>query len=163
MSSNWHTAWQNQDIVVFKGDTAVDRLPGQDIKRVIFVYLNRGESPGDLLYAAVEMPQDWVLLPAESGFAGRVNFERQKFWEAHHCVYWINVNNARLPTRFRRSRWLLPTTVPPYARVPIDDMGDAIDQWTLEGPETWEQRKWMRIQRSRPFTSASAKATPPRA
>jgi len=26
-----------------------------------------------------------------------------------------------------------------------------IERWPLQGPQTWEQRKWRRIERSRPF------------
>lgn len=156
MSSTWHTAWQHHEIVVYKSDAEVDRFAGKDIQRVIFVYQNRGETPGDLVYAAVELPEDWLLLPAETGFSGRVNFERQSFWEEKACVYWVPASQAPLPARFRRGRWLLPGTVPPFARVPKSQMGAALDTWPLDGPQTYEQRKWLRIQRSRPFTSASA-------
>ena len=34
-------------------------------------------------------------------------------------------------------------------RVPRAEVSGAIDQWPLEGPQTWEQRKWDRIQKSR--------------
>ncbi|CAN5710314.1 hypothetical protein BH09PSE5_BH09PSE5_45760 [soil metagenome] len=163
MSTTWHTAWQNQDVVVYKGgDNEVDRLPGQDIKRVIFVYQGRGESPGDLLYAVAELPDDWVLFPADTGFAGRVNFERQKFWEERACVYWVNEAHAKLPGKFRRSRWFVPSTVPPFARIPRVELASFVDAWPIEGPHTWEQRKWMRIQRGRAFTSSNESTPPPK-
>ena len=45
---------------------------------------------------------------------------------------------------------------PSYARVPRTELSSLLEQWPLEGPQTWEQRKWRRIERSRAFTTAAA-------
>jgi hypothetical protein len=33
-----------------------------------------------------------------------------------------------------------------------------VDGWALQGPQTWEQRKWRRIERNRPFASSEDEA-----
>src|SRR5687767_14498108 len=80
MSNTWRTAWQGQEIVVFRDEAEVDRVNASQIQRVVFVYESSGESPGDLLYAIVETADDGLIFPAETGFAGRVNFERVDYW-----------------------------------------------------------------------------------
>ena len=54
MKTSWRTAWQGQEIVVYREEQAVDRVHAQDIARVVFVHQGVGDSPGDLLYAIVE-------------------------------------------------------------------------------------------------------------
>jgi hypothetical protein len=44
---------------------------------------------------------------------------------------------------------------PHYTRMARDELASLVEHWPLEGPQTWEQRKWRRIERSRPFTKAS--------
>jgi hypothetical protein len=152
MTSSWRTAWQGQDIVVFRDEAEVDRINAEQIQRVVFVYAGTGESPGDLEYAIVDTPADCIVLPAETGFAGRVNFERTDYWAARGCVVWVPQARASLPLRLRRGRWLRLGSGPVYSRVSRGELAPLIDQWPLEGPQTWEQRKWRRIERSRPFT-----------
>ncbi len=149
--STWHTAWQGPDIVVFRNDAEVDRFAAQQVERVIFVHRGAGDTPNDLLFAVVELPEECIVLPAETGFAGRVNFERLSYWAERQCVYWARENKATLPGRLRRSLWLLRPGAPAFARVPRSELASRIEQWPLEGPQTWEQRKWMRIASSRPF------------
>jgi len=156
MKSSWRTAWQGQDIVVYRNDTEVDRLHAQDIARVVLVHRGSGESPGDLVQAVVEVGESTLIFPADTGFAGRVNFERQAFWAERGCVFWVNESRAPLPLRLRRSRWLLGLTTPVFTRVPRADLAALIERWPLQGPQTWEQRKWRRIERSRPFSSPHA-------
>ena len=153
MQSTWRTTWQGQDIVVFRDEGEVDRVNASQIERVVFVYAGSGESPGDLQYAVVETAEDCLVFPAETGFAGRVNFERLDYWAARGCVYWARQSRASLPMRLRRGRfWLrLSSTPSHYMRVPRAELDSLIEQWPLEGPQTWEQRKWRRIERSRPF------------
>lgn len=160
MNTPWHTAWQGPDVVVFRDDHEVDRFAAAQIERVIFVYRGRGDTPGDLLYAVVELQDECVLLPAETGFAGRVNFERLTFWGERQCVYWVPESKASLPARLRRSVWLLRPGAPSYARVPRSELASRIEQWPLEGPQTWEQRKWMRIALSRPFAGLNPSTQP---
>src|SRR5487761_2559106 len=77
MKSSWHTAWQGMDIAVYRNDAEVDRLHAPDIERVVLVHHGSGDSPGDLVQAVVELGDSYLIFPADTGFAGRVNFERQ--------------------------------------------------------------------------------------
>ena len=152
MSNSWRTAWHGQDIVVYRDEVEIDRVNALKIERVVFVYEGNGESPGDLLHAVVETADDCLLFPAETGFAGRINFERVDFWAARGCVYWVQQSQAPLPMRLRRGRWWLPVSSgPAFARVPRAEIAPLVDHWPLEGPQTWDQRKWRRIERGRPF------------
>jgi len=153
MNASWLTAWQGQDIVVFRDDTEVDRVSAPQIERVIFVYAGTGESTGDLLHTLVETRDDVLIFPADTGFAGRVNFERVDYWTQRACVYWVHQSHAPLPVRLRRGRWWLRAAGPAFARLPHAELAPVIDQWPLEGPQTWDQRKWRRIERSRPFAA----------
>ena len=161
MSTPWHTAWQGPDVVVFRDDVEVDRFSAAQIERVIFVHRGLGDKPVDLLFALVELPEEYVLLPADTGFAGRVNFERLSFWAEKQCVYWVPEHKASLPARLRRSLWLLRPSAPAYSRLPRAELASRVEQWPLEGPQTWEQRKWMRIALSRPFAGLSPSVTQP--
>lgn len=157
MKNSWRTAWQGPEIVLFRGDQEVDRLSAESIERVVLVHQGRGDSPGDLLYALVQLPQDVLLFPSETGFAGRVNFERQAFWNQKQCTYWVPNSQAHLPLRFRTASWWLRLSGPSFVRIPREQIVGVIDQWPLEGPQTWEQRKWRRIERARPFSSSRDK------
>lgn len=160
MHTPWHTAWQGPDLVVFRDDAEVDRFPAAQIERVVFAYRGHGDTPGDLSYAVVELPDEYVLLPAETGFAGRVHFERLSFWAEKQCIYWVPESKASLPARLRRSVWLLRPGAPSYTRVPRGELSSRIEQWPLEGPQTWEQRKWLRIANSRPFAGLNPLTQP---
>lgn len=155
MKASWRTAWQGQDIVVFRNDTEVDRLHAPDIDRVVLVHRGQGDTPGDLVQVVVETGDTVVLFPPDTGFAGRVNFERQAFWADKGCVYWVNEARAPLPLRLRRGRWLLGLAHPAYTRTPRSaELAGLLERWPVQGPQTWEQRKWRRIEQSRPFGSA---------
>ena len=151
MKLQWRTAWQGQEIVVYREDEEIDRFDAGHIQRVLFVHRDSGDSPGDLVLALVELPEDYLLLPADTGFAGRVNFERQTYWSERACVYWVNEAQATLPLRLRRGRWFLGFSGPTYVRLPRAELAALIERWPLQGPQTWEQRKWRRIERNRPF------------
>ena len=155
MRTNWRTAWQGQEIVVYRDDTVVDRVSAQDIERVVFVHQGAGDSPGELRYAIVEMRDEVLVFPDYTGFAGRVNFERQAFWAERGCVYWVSDRHASLPARLRRGRWLMRRAEPAYGRMPRAELAGLLDGWPLEGPQTWEQRKWRRIENGRPFSNSS--------
>jgi hypothetical protein len=147
----WRTAWRGQDIVVYRDDDEVDRLSADRIERVIFVHRGRGETPSDLVYALVQTSDDFLFFPANTGFAGRVNFERQEFWTERACVYWVPESRAPLPVRFRSSHWWLRLSRPTFIRVPREQLLAMVSKWPLGEPQTWDQRKWQHIQRSRPF------------
>ena len=153
MKHSWRTAWQGQDIVVYRDDAEVDRLDAAQIERVVLVHRGAGDTPGDLLLAVVELPQSTLFFPAETGFAGRVNFERHAFWAERACVYWVNEARAPLPLRLRRGGGFLGLTGPTFARIPREEVASMLERWQPEGPQTWEQRKWRRIERSRPFAA----------
>ena len=154
MKNELRTAWQAQDIVVYRNDVEIDRLSAAQIERVVFVHSGRGDSPGDLMHAVVVMADDCLVFPADTGFAGRVNFERQEFWAERACVYWVSSSRASLPMRLRRGRWFLRSSAPAFARVPRVELGPLIENWPVQGPQTWEQRKWRRIEDNRPFASS---------
>ena len=82
----WRTAWHGQGIVVFRDDEVVVRIHTPDIERVVFVYRTPSETLSDPRYALVQRPGAVAILPLETGFAGRVNFERQAFWVQQACV-----------------------------------------------------------------------------
>lgn len=143
------TAWQGMDLLVLRGDDEIDRVPASDIQRVILAYHRGGETPGDLAYAVLETRDHALLLPPASGIAGRIHFERQAFWAQRPCVYWVPAARAPLPRALRGGWWLFPRKLPGYLRVPLAEVQADIARWPLEGPQSWEQRKWERIVRSR--------------
>lgn len=142
------TRWEGEEIVVRDGDSVIDRIGGRDIRRVILV-CERGDTPSDLSFAVIETATEHIMLPAETGIAGRVHFEHQSFWRARPCVYWASVTRATLPRHLRPGVWLLRRNRPAYIRLPMAELAQTIEQWTLEGPQSWEQRKWARIVASR--------------
>jgi hypothetical protein len=155
MNTNWRTQWQQQDIVVYRDDVEIDRIPAMRIEKVFLVYRGTGDSPGDIGASVVQLDDAYILFEAQTGFAGRVNFERHAFWQERGCVYWVAAASAALPWRLRLSAW--PGTAPAraYRRLERSELDTSVGQWKLEGPETWEARKKRRIDRSRPFGSGS--------
>ncbi len=160
MAARWHTLWQGQHIVVFRDDAEVHRVAADAIERVVFVHREGGELPTDLVFSVVEAGDDALLFPAETGFAGRVNFERQAFWAQRACVYWAPHPRATLPASVLRAHWWQQlrglTLSPGFVRVPRADMVAAMDRWPMSGPQTWDQRKWQRIGRNQLFSKAGA-------
>lgn len=161
--ASYLTAWQGQDIVVFRDEREVDRIHGPDIERVVLAHTGAGETPGDLVYALIELDEEHVLLAAETGIAGRIHFERHEFWAARNCIYWVPASRAHLPARARpRAGWLnFGRASQMVVRVPKVELASIVDGWPLQGPQTWEERKWNRIQRSRPFATLPEVARPP--
>lgn len=154
--ANYLTAWQGQDIVVLRDDKEIDRLHGPDIQRVVLAHTGAGDTPGDLVYAVIELAEEHVLLAAETGIAGRIHFERHEFWAERNCIFWVPVGKASLPSRLRpRSGWLnFGRASQMLIRCPKVELAPIVDAWPLQGPQTWDERKWNRIQRSKPFVSA---------
>lgn len=149
MTHTWRTVWQGQEIVVHRDDQEVDRFDTGRIERIVFVYAGRGESVGDLSYALVDTPTDTLVMPADTGFGGRVNFERLDYWAERACVFWTPQSQIKLPLKLR-SGWL-KLGGPMFARLPRTELAGLLERCTLEGPQTWEQRKWRRIEKRRPF------------
>lgn len=143
------TVWQGQHLLVLRDEQEIDRLSAQEMQRVVLV-CRRGEAtPGDLSFAVIETGDDHVLLPADSGIAGRIHFERQAFWAQRACIYWVDESRAQLPRVLRPGLWMLRRQQPGYMRLPRAQLQATIDAWPLEGPQTWDQRKWERIVSSR--------------
>lgn len=142
------TRWEGNDLVVLRNDQPLDRIPAPDIRRVILV-CQRGDTPSDLSFALIEAGTDFVILPAESGIAGRVHFERRSFWAQTPRVYWVDAARAPLPRALRPGLWLLRKNRPGYVRLPAVELAPQIERWPLEGPQSWDQRKWARIEAGR--------------
>jgi len=147
MTTTWRTSWQQDDIVVHRDDVEVDRLAAARIVRVYFLYRGRGESPGDIGHSVVELEDGYVLFEAATGFAGRVNFERQRFWQQRACVHWVDAGRASLPWRLRLGGW----SAPAWRRLDRDALAGHVARWSIGPPQTWEERKLRRIERNRPF------------
>jgi hypothetical protein len=149
MTHSWRTAWLGQDIVVYRDEQEVDRIDAANIQRIVFAHAGNGDSVGDLSFALIDTSTDALIVPADTGFGGRVNFERLNYWAERACVYWTRQAQIRLPLKLR-SGWL-KLGGPVYARLPRAELAVLLDRCTLEGPQTWEQRKWRRIEQRRPF------------
>jgi len=153
MKNTWRTAWQQNDIVVYRDDIEVDRLPGERIARVYLVYRGRGDTPGDIEQSIVELAGDegYALFEPNTGFAGRVNFERHSFWQERQCVYWVPAASAVLPWRLRVGPWRGDAAARAFRRLSRDELSASVQRWAIDVPQTWEDRKRRRIERSRPF------------
>ena len=101
--------------------------------------------------SVVELDDGYALFEAQTGFAGRVNFERHAFWQEKACVYWVSAASAALPWRLRLGAWPGSSPARAYRRLERSELEGCVAHWALEGPETWEDRKKRRIDRSRPF------------
>jgi hypothetical protein len=141
---DYSTRWEGDAIVLRDGDSPIDRIAAHEIHRVILVN-DGGDTPSNLHFAVIETAAEHVLLPAETGIAGRVHFERQAFWQQRPCVYWVDAARAPLPRHLRSGLWLLRRHRPHCTRLPIAELAPVIARWPLEGPQSWEERKWARI------------------
>ena len=148
----WRSAWQGHEILIYRGDELVDRFDAEAVERVIFVHEGEALSAGALPFAVVQLAGECIVLPAATGFAGRVHFERQSFWDARACVYWVDARHAPLPASCttRSARRLLRAEVR-YTRLARSELQPWLDRWPLEGPQSWDQRRWSRIERERAF------------
>jgi hypothetical protein len=148
------TRWEGTDLVVSRDAAEVDRLRGADIRRVILV-CEGGDTPSELQYAVIETATEHVLLPAASGIAARVYFERQLYWTQRACIYWVTGRHTPLPRHLCTGVWLLRRNRPAYMRLPVSELAALLAQWPLEGPQTWEQRKWANIAVTRSLAELS--------
>jgi hypothetical protein len=142
------TRWEGDELLVLDGDQVIDRLGAREIRRVIMV-CDRSDSPSDLAFAVIETAGEHLVFPPDSGIAGRVHFERQAFWAQRPCVFWTSAAQAHLPRQLLGGVWPLRRHRPGYLRLPAAELAATIETWTLEGPQSWEQRKWARIAANR--------------
>jgi len=151
MKPQLHTRWQAMELIVARDGHEVDRVGARDIERVILVYRDRGDTPGDLAYAVLQTREHDLLFPPESGIAGRVHFERQLFWSERRCVFWAPLAKATLPRKLCTGLWFLRQQKPAFVRLPREELRPLIASWPLQGPQSWDERKVARIARARPF------------
>ena len=142
------TRWEGADLLVLRNEQEFDRIRARDIHRVILA-CRGGDTPCDLRFAVIETIAEFIVLPPASGIAGRIHFERQSFWTSRSCVYWVDECRVSLPRRLLPGIWLLRRPEPDYARVPHEELASVVEKWPLEGPQSWEQRKWANIVRNR--------------
>ncbi|MEP7057707.1 MAG: hypothetical protein ABI809_08040 [Caldimonas sp.] len=147
----WRTLWQGQQIAVYRNDVEVDRIESKQIERVLLLHRGAGDSPGDVLQVIVELADECLVFGADTGFAGRVNFERHAFWAERNCVHWVSHARAPLPLRLRAGFGLLRLSPPPFVRVPKSELAAFVERWPVQGPQSWDERKRMRIERGQPF------------
>lgn len=148
----WHTLWQGPDIAVYRDDVEVDRVVSQQLERVFLLHRGSGDKPGDVIQVVAEVGGDCLVFTADTGFASRVNFERQAWWAERACVYWVHHARAPLPLRLRTGSGLLRLSPPPFARVPKAEVAALTDRWPVQGPQTWDERKRLRIERTHAFS-----------
>jgi hypothetical protein len=153
------TRWEGLDLVVRRNDEVADRIAAGGIQRVILV-CSGGDTPADLEFALIETGADHVLLPADSGIASSVYFERQPYWTERSCIYWVTGKHAPLPRHLCSGIWLLRSHRPALIRLPAGELTPLIEQWPLEGPQTWEQRKWAQIASKRHLAALARTGTP---
>ena len=165
LTARWSTLWAGDDIVVLRNDVEMERLHAPAIRRVIFVQCagHAGEAAGQLSFAVVELTDDFLVLPADTGIAARVNMERPAFWADKACLYWGDELSARLPASCLARRGLSLTRHPCMRRVPRADFAPLVEHWLLEGPLSDEQRRWLAIERARPFARIDTHAASRRA
>lgn len=156
MKDLWQTRWEGHEIAVYRGRVEVDRFYAHAIERVLLLYRGSGDFPGDVVQAVVQLPEECLVFGAETGFAGRVNFERQAFWAERACVHWVSQSRAPLPMRLRASVGFITLHPPVYVRVPKAELAALIERWPVQRAQTWDQRKRMRIERAMPFHAEHA-------
>lgn len=155
------TAWSGSDLVVSRNDVEIDRLHAPDIERIVFVQSGSSDNAGDMSFALVELKDEYIVFPVETGLAGRVHFERQSFWESKACIYWADAISARLPAQYLARRgFAWARREPQYGRIARAELAPVIEHWLLEGPQSWDERRWQRIERSQPFARIDTRVSP---
>ena len=155
------TCWQADVIVVTRGRTVVDRLCADAIERVTLIHAGEGESPGEVRAALFELADRAVLLGAASGIAGRVLFERQAHWARRGCIYWVSERRVGWSSLPGEPRWpRLRARVPSHCTLTHAAAATLVDRGEAAGPQTWDDRKRLRIERRRPFPGRTVGATP---
>jgi len=157
MKPTWRTLWQQHDIVVYRNDVEIDRLPADRIARVFLLHRGRGDTPVDIERCLVELAGDqgYALFEAGTGFAGRVNFERHAFWSERRCVHWVPAHVATLPWRLRFAVWRGEASSASFRRLAREELAGAIARWPVDDAETWDERKLRRIECKRLFGQAN--------
>ena len=161
LTARWSTAWAGDDIVVLRNEVEIERVHAPDIRRVVFVHAvgHGDDAVGELSFALVEC-DDFLVLPADTGFATRVNFEREAFWSRKACTYWSDELTAHLPAHCLARRGLSLTRQPCVRRLPHAELAPLVEHWLLDGPQTYEQRRWLALERAQPFARIDTRVAP---
>lgn len=152
MKALWHTLWQGHDIAVCRDGKEVDRFDALQVERVLLLHRGIGDSPGDVLQVVIELAEECLVFSADTGIAGRINFERQAFWAERGCVHWVSHARAPLPLRLRTGSGLFRLSPPPFVRVARAELAALIARWPIQGAQTWDERKRLRIERAQPLS-----------
>jgi hypothetical protein len=153
------TRWDGADLLVQRKQEVLDCVGAREIERVILV-CDGGDTPAALHFAVIQTATDHILLPADSGIAARIYFERQTYWTMRACIYWVTGPHAPLPRHLLPGIWLLRRHRPAFMRLPVSELAPLIEQWPMEGPQTWEQRKWAQIGSKRHLAALARRAAP---
>lgn len=161
LRARWNTAWQGLDLVVLRNDAEIDRVHAPDIARIVFVQPAQAQGAAEIGFALVELADESIVFPAATGLARRVHFERQTFWAARACIHWADAVSARLPPCcLQRRGFVLARREPCYLRLPRADLAPWVEGWMIEGPQSWEERRWRRIERAPPFSRLGTDTQP---
>ena len=152
MKALWHTLWQGHDIAVCRDGKEVDRFDALQVERVLLLHRGIGDSPGDVLQVVIELAEECLVFSADTGIAGRINFERQAFWAERGCVHWVSHARAPLPLRLRTGSGLFRLSPPTFVRVARAELAALIARWPIQGAQTWDERKRRRIERAQPLS-----------
>lgn len=153
-------AWCADEIVVSRADEVVDRLHADAIVSVTLVHAAHGDSPGEIRAAIFELPDRTVMIDASCAITSRVLFERQDYWSARNCIYWISERQVHWPRTGGESRWPFAHHAPLHCQWTPEAAESVLRPCDRSGPHTWGQRKQVRIDRARPFTARAVEAMP---
>ena len=154
-------AWCADEIVVSRAGEVIDRLHADAIVSVTLVHAAGSDSPGEIRAAIFELPDRTVMIDASCAIASRVLFERQDYWSARGCIYWISERLVRWPQTDAQSRWpFAHQAPPPHCQWTAEAAESVLKRCDRSGPHTWGQRKQVRIDRQRPFPARAVDAMP---
>ena len=57
----------------------------------------------------------------------------------------VTGRHVPLPRHLCPGIWLLRSHRPAFLRLPASELATLVEEWPLEGPQTWEQRRWASI------------------
>ena len=154
MKTTWRTLWVQNDIVVYRDEVEVDRLPGERIARVFLVYRGQGDTPGDIAQSVVELAGDegYALFEPEHRLR-RPRQLRAPVVLARAPVRVLGACGGRQCCRggCASRRGAATRGARAFRRIAREEIAGCVQRWPADAPQTWEDRKRRRIERSRPF------------
>lgn len=155
MNPTWRSAWHGQDIVIHRDADERVRLNAARIERLVCAQSPDSDCAVDLRFVLAFLADEAWLLPAFTGIAGPVHFERQAWWAQRACLWWVDPAHARLPAPLTARPRPWERAAPRLVRLTLPEADALSMDWALEGPLTWTERRWARIERTRPFGAAN--------